>query len=99
MIKNILISTSVALLTAALLLSPNEAVGQGTVVLDNAVLDGHMNKSIFEDSTVFAQGYVTLSAYARIKGNVIAGAATTVGANADIVGTIDSGAPPRSARA
>jgi hypothetical protein len=87
MIKNILIPTSVALLTVALLLSPNAAVGQ----TDIADLTTEMDKAIF-DSTVFAQGYVTLSAYSEIKGNVVAGAAITVGANADIKGTLDSGA-------
>jgi DNA-binding beta-propeller fold protein YncE len=52
----------------------------------------HMNKSVFTESVVFAQGYVTLSSDAWINGNIIAGAATTVGANADVYGTIDSGA-------
>jgi serine acetyltransferase len=94
MIKNILIPTSVSLLTAALLLSPN-AAGDGLHAPDSADLDdlgAHMNKKVFTDWVVFAQGYVTLSADAWIDGNIFAGAAATVGANADVFGTIDSGA-------
>jgi predicted acyltransferase (DUF342 family) len=91
--KNISIPTSVSLLTAALMLSPNAARGHDR---DNVSvigeMDAHMNKPIFTGSTVFAEGYVTLSSDAKIGGNIIAGAATTVGMNADVYGTIDSGA-------
>jgi cytoskeletal protein CcmA (bactofilin family) len=93
MIKNILIQSSVSLLTAALLLSPN-AAGDGTshsTALLTSDLSPHMSPPIF-NSAIFAQGYVTLSADAWVDGNIFAGAATTVGANADVYGNIVAGA-------
>jgi hypothetical protein len=92
--KSILIPTSVSLLTAALLLSPN-AVGQVAPAAASeivSVVDGYNSAHMFQQA-IFAKGYVTLSSDAEITGNVFAGAATTIGANAKVYGgTINSGA-------
>jgi NDP-sugar pyrophosphorylase family protein len=94
MIKNILIPSSVSLLTAALLLSPNAAGQDANTVVDSMFgsTPGSTSGSMFKQA-IFAKGYVTLSADAEITGNVFAGAATTIGANAKVKeGTINSGA-------
>lgn len=75
--------TTVSLLAAVALIAPS-AVGQSTV-------DSVMSTNMFRQS-VFASGYVTLSASAVVNGHVWTGAATTIGADADVTGTVVSGA-------
>jgi NDP-sugar pyrophosphorylase family protein len=74
--------TTVSLLAAVALLAPS-ATGQS--------VDSLMSANMFRQS-VFAQGYVTLSASAVVNGHVWTGAATTIGAGADVRGTVVSGA-------
>jgi hypothetical protein len=77
------------------IITPSEGLladsdGDGVNDGDEEVIDAHMNKPIFNDSKVFAKGYVTLGAGAKVTGDVFTGAATTVGVDARVYGTIDS---------
>jgi hypothetical protein len=54
------------------------------------VIDALMNKPIFNDSKVFAKGYVTLGAGAYVTGDMYIGAAAAIGAAARVYGTIAS---------
>jgi hypothetical protein len=62
-----------------------------TEVLMIDPVDQAMSTNMF-DQCIFAHGYVTLGAGAKVDGHVWAGAATTAGLGADVDGTVVSGA-------